>query len=150
MFFYRFCSELIAECFVPPFTYLLMEMDVWIPLLVALGFQVIATVMTSLIPETLPVASPEITTDSLNDSTTGSGSSSLYKTTSNRIRMQRVKDSFAFITRDRTVSALVFTFLISKFGRQSSTVLFQYVSKRYHWNLSQVRAFSRVSHISPI
>ncbi|KAI1360575.1 major facilitator superfamily domain-containing protein [Xylaria arbuscula] len=137
VFFYRFCSELIAECFVPPFTYLLMEMDVWIPLLVSLGFQVMATIMTSFIPETLPIANPETTTNALDGSVTPPTAPSLYETTNNRTRLQQVKDSFAFITRDRTVAALVFTFLISKFGRQSSTVLFQYVSKRYGWNLSQ-------------
>ncbi|KAI0508435.1 major facilitator superfamily domain-containing protein [Xylaria bambusicola] len=137
VFFYRFCAELIAECFVPPFTYLLMERDVWIPLLVALGFQVLATAMASLMPETLPVASPEMETDSLDSSSTSVRLSSLNESTTNRTWIQQVKDSFAFATRDKTVAALIFTFLISKFGRQSSTVLFQYVSKRYKWRLSQ-------------
>lgn len=138
MFFYRFCAELIAECAIPPFTYLLMRVNVWIPLLVAVGFQVLATIMTLFIPETLPVATAEISTNLSNGSPSSSRVSSLREPSSRRLSLQQVKDSFAFVTRDKTVAALVFTFLVSKVGRQSSNVLFQYVSKRYGWDLSQV------------
>ncbi|KAK5636802.1 hypothetical protein RRF57_012514 [Xylaria bambusicola] len=143
VFFYRFCSELIAECFVPPFTYLLMERGVWIPLLVALSFQILATTMTSLMPETLPVVSPEIESDSLDSPTTSLISPSLNEPTANRTWIQQAKDSFTFDCCNAG-----FHFLISKFGRQSSTVLFQYVSKRYRWSLSQVRVTGRVFHTS--
>ncbi|KAI0433319.1 major facilitator superfamily domain-containing protein [Xylaria sp. FL1042] len=137
VFFYRFCAELISECFTPPFTYVLMKKDIWTPLLFAVGFQVLATIMTLFLPETLPVASSEININSSNSSPTSSRCPSLYEPASKRSWLQKVKESFAFVTRDRTVAALVFTFLVSKVGRQSSNVLFQYVSKRYGWDLSQ-------------
>ncbi|KAI0805581.1 major facilitator superfamily domain-containing protein [Xylaria sp. FL0064] len=137
VFFYRFCAELIAECGTPPFTYVLMKSDVWTPLLVAVGFQVLATIMTLFIPETLPVAISEIGAGSSNSSPISSRPPSLYEPASKSGWLRQVKDSFAFVTRDKTVVALVFTFLISKVGRQSSNILFQYVSKRYGWALSQ-------------
>ncbi|TGJ78963.1 hypothetical protein E0Z10_g9802 [Xylaria hypoxylon] len=137
VFFYRFCAELIAECFVPPFTYVLMKRDTWTPLLVAVGFQVLATIMTLFIPETLPVALSEIKSDSPNSSPISSRSPTRYELGTRRNWLQQVRESFAFVTRDKTVAALVFTFLVSKVGRQSSNILFQYVSKRYGWDLSQ-------------
>ncbi|KAI1148904.1 major facilitator superfamily domain-containing protein [Nemania diffusa] len=137
VFFYRFCAELIAECFVPPFTYLLMKKDTWIPLLVAVGFQALAMIMTLFVPETLPLPSSEVKNGSSNSSPTSSRPSSLSEPASRKDWLQQVKESFAFVTRDKTVAALVFTFLVSKVGRQSSNVLFQYVSKRYGWDLSQ-------------
>ncbi|KAI1304371.1 major facilitator superfamily domain-containing protein [Xylaria venustula] len=137
VFFYRFCAELIAECFVPPFTYVLMKRNTWTPLLVAVGFQILATTMTLFIPETLPVISSEIRAGSSNNSPASSTYSSLHEPGDSKGWPQRVKESFAFVTRDKTVAALVFTFLVSKVGRQSSNVLFQYVSKKYGWDLSQ-------------
>ncbi|KAI1421270.1 major facilitator superfamily domain-containing protein [Xylaria sp. FL1777] len=137
VFFYRFCAELIAECFIPPFTYVLMKRDIWTPLLLAVGFQVLATIMTLFVPETLPVASPEIRTDSSNSSPASSRPPSLHEAVGRRSWLQQARESFAIVTRDKTVAALVFTFLVSKVGRQSSNVLFQYVSKRYGWDLSQ-------------
>ncbi|KAI1813575.1 major facilitator superfamily domain-containing protein [Poronia punctata] len=129
VFFYRFCAELISECFVPPFTYLLMKRNVWTPLIVAVAFQALATIMTLFVPETLPVeidSSDRTSTLSVPSSADGK-----------KTRLQQIKESFVFVTRDKAVGALVFTFLVSKVGRQSSNVLFQYVSKRYGWDIAQ-------------
>ena len=54
--------------------------------------------------------------------------------------MRETLATFDFATRDAVIASLVLTFLISKVGRQSNNILFQYVSKRYGWELSQVRA----------
>ena len=140
VFFYRFCAELIAECFVPPFTYLLMEKGIWTPLLVAVGFEILAIVVALVLPETLPVAGPETTPDLSTNSPRVSVTPPLREPTllGNREKwFQQIKESYAFVTRDAAVASLVFTFLISKVGRLANNVLFQYVSKRYGWSLSQ-------------
>ncbi|KAI0391243.1 major facilitator superfamily domain-containing protein [Xylariaceae sp. FL0594] len=137
VFFYRFCAELIAECAIPPVTYLLMRMNVWVPLLAAVGFSVLAITMTLFIPETLPVANPDINGDVPHSPTSPSRGSSLSEPPARSVWFQQARESFAFVTRDKTVAALVFTFLVSKVGRQSVNVLFQYVSKRYGWDLSE-------------
>jgi hypothetical protein len=54
-FFYRFTSDLIAECFVPPLTAILMSKTPWVPLLTALILLVLCTTMTLALPETLPI-----------------------------------------------------------------------------------------------
>jgi hypothetical protein len=140
VFFYRFCAELIAECFVPPVTYVLMEKNTWTPLLVAVGFQTLTIVVAFVLPETLPVAVPETARDFSTDPPRVSGAPALHDNALLEPRekwFQQIKESYAFVTRDAAVASLVFTFLISKVGRLANNVLFQYVSKRYGWSLSQ-------------
>jgi hypothetical protein len=140
VFFYRFCAELISECFVPPFTFVLMQKGTWTPLLVAVGFQILAIVVALVLPETLPVA--EITRDFSINPPTVSVAPPLSEPVlpGNRENwFQQIKESYAFVTRDAAVASLVFTFLISKVGRLANNILFQYVSKRYRWSLSQAR-----------
>ncbi|KAK3191539.1 hypothetical protein K4F52_002354 [Lecanicillium sp. MT-2017a] len=132
VFFYRFCTDQVADLVVPPIAAVMMAKDTWLPLLVAVGLQLLTVILSLGLPETLPVSDEPVDTDSAAD--TSSVDSNCGKRTT---LLKRAKRSFEFITRDKTVASLVFTFLISKVGRQSSNVLFQYVSKRYDWALSQ-------------
>lgn len=115
----------------------------WYPLLLAVLFESFSVVIALVLPETLPItdtipgdglytASVEPTTEEEPDGIVEPGKNWKFW-------LLQTKNSFGFITRDRTIPALVFTFLISKVGRQANNVLFQYVSKRYGWTLSQVR-----------
>ncbi len=116
----------------------------WIPLLTAVIFQGLGSMMTLSLPETLPVTSPQ------PYRAVSGGASNLAGTTDTDVRppakegwkrwIQRTSAPFGFVTRDAAVAALVLTFLISKVGRQSNNILFQYVSKKYGWDLSQACA----------
>lgn len=52
--------------------------------------------------------------------------------------LRQTTASFAFVTRNAVVAAIVLTFLVSEVGRQGLDLLLQYVSKRYGWSLSEV------------
>ncbi|KAH6648823.1 major facilitator superfamily domain-containing protein [Truncatella angustata] len=141
-FFYRFCADLVAELVAPPVASALMAKSLWSPLLLALAFQAVAVLMMAVaVPETLPVPYAQDHSSETADSQSATsvrqiaGVGTLYEKWQEQVR--KASDSFVFLTRDATVAALVFTFMISKVGRQASNILFQYVSKRYGWSLSQ-------------
>jgi hypothetical protein len=124
-----------------------MTRSVWIPLIAALCFELLGFVFLVPLPETLPekiaedtTADPHLSSDPLereeeqrplldSDEMDSKKPSSLHE----------LKESLSFLTRDTAVAALVFTFLASKVGRQSTDLLVQYVSKRYEWTIAQVR-----------
>jgi hypothetical protein len=125
-----------------------MTKDVWIPLLGAVLFQGIGTIMITIVPETLPVAIDDEDADHGDDlSDSGSALTDNSKaveipafTKKVKLWAKSTRDSFSFVTRHTAVWALVFTFLLNKVGRQSTNFLFQYVSARYEWTLAQVSA----------
>ncbi|KAJ9498436.1 hypothetical protein H2202_006123 [Exophiala xenobiotica] len=143
VFFYRFCTDLIADLAIPPLTSVLMSKNIWIPLLGAAVFQGCSTAMVLILPETSPLPMPKEAVDDIDPRSPSMGSTTSEpedhpksdKRWKNKIR--QTIDSFSFVQRDTAVAALVLTFLISKVGRQSTNVLFQYASKRYGWTLSQ-------------
>ncbi|KAL5584498.1 hypothetical protein FOVSG1_013887 [Fusarium oxysporum f. sp. vasinfectum] len=120
VFFYRFCTDLVADLIVPPITSILMHKNTWIPLLLAVAFQGLSVIVALGLPETLPVVDPK-----------------RFGEDADGISSESTSSSFDFVIKDRALSALVFTFLISKVGRQAANMLFQYVSKRYGWTLAQ-------------
>ncbi|KAL5623553.1 hypothetical protein FOBRF1_002803 [Fusarium oxysporum] len=120
VFFYRFCTDLVADLIVPPITSILMHKNTWIPLLLAVAFQGLSVIVALGLPETLPVVDAK-----------------RFGEDANGISSESTSSSFDFVIKDRALSALVFTFLISKVGRQAANMLFQYVSKRYGWTLAQ-------------
>lgn len=132
-----------------------MAKSPWIPLLLALLFVTLCFGMTLALPETLPMKVPtpknaaEVVdpidhhsrlpdhsiTEQSEDSASEDEVAGLKKW---RHRVRETRELFAFVTRDATVAALVFTFLISRVGRHSINLLLQYASKRYNWSLSKV------------
>ncbi|KAF9771958.1 hypothetical protein IL306_010370 [Fusarium sp. DS 682] len=142
VFFYRFCTDLVADLIVPPITSMLMHKNTWIPLLLAVAFQGLSVILALGLPETLPIADPKRAGEDADDISSVATSSEQAEASSKsegkwRSWFARSKDSFDFVIKDRTLSAFVFTFLISKVGRQAANMLFQYVSKRYGWTLAQ-------------
>jgi hypothetical protein len=119
-----------------------MSKNLWIPLLGAVFFQGIGTLMILTVPETLPMAiaqEADVSDSSpiVSEGPEANNQPPILERWKNWVR--QTISSFSFVTRDAAVVPLVLTFLISKVGRQSTNVLFQYVSKRYRWSLSQVR-----------
>jgi hypothetical protein len=146
-FFYRFTSELIAECVVPPVASILMKRTPWIPLIAAIGFMTLGTLVILIVPETLPVevpqsdyiasnnSQPEVETSSVDEELSFDGLK-FNKKWKNWICAS--KEFFNFVTRDRLVVALLLAFLVLRVGRQAYHMFLQYVSKRYYWSLAQV------------
>ncbi|KAF4343720.1 major facilitator superfamily transporter [Fusarium beomiforme] len=142
VFFYRFCTDLVADLIVPPITSMLMHKNTWIPLLLAVAFQALSVILALGLPETLPVADPKRAGEDVDDISSAATSSDQAEASSKRggkwrSWFTRTKVSFDFVIKDRVLSAFLFTFLISKVGRQAANMLFQYVSKRYGWTLAQ-------------
>lgn len=140
VFFYRFCTDLIADLAIPPLTSVLMSKNIWIPLLGAVFFQGSCAAMLLILPETSPLPMPEDAGRPLMATTTSEPEDYPKSAKWWKHKKRRARDSFSFVQRDSAVAALVLTFLISKVGRQSTNVLLQYASKRYGWTLSQVCA----------
>ncbi|KAI1013060.1 hypothetical protein LB503_001472 [Fusarium chuoi] len=142
VFFYRFCTDLVADLIVPPIASMLMNKNTWIPLLLAVAFQGLSVILALGLPETLPVVDSKRAGEDTNDISSDYTISEQAEIPSKNGGawggwLNRNKDSFDFVIKDRVLSALVFTFLISKVGRQAANMLFQYVSKRYGWTLAQ-------------
>jgi hypothetical protein len=141
VFFYRFCTDLVADLIVPPITSMLMHKNTWIPLLLAVAFQGLSVILALGLPETLPMVDPKRSGEEA-DGLSATSSEQTEAPAKNDSKwgswFARNKDSFDFVIKDRALSAFVFTFLISKVGRQAANMLFQYVSKRYGWTLAQV------------
>ncbi|SPJ87783.1 uncharacterized protein FTOL_12252 [Fusarium torulosum] len=141
VFFYRFCTDLVAELIVPPVTSMLMHKNTWIPLLLAVAFQGLSVILALGLPETLPVVDPQRSGEDANDIPSVATSFGQEGLSKNDGRwgswFTRNKHLFDFVIKDKVLSAFVVTFLISKVGRQSTNILFQYVSKRYGWTLAQ-------------
>ncbi|KAG9240674.1 major facilitator superfamily domain-containing protein [Calycina marina] len=137
VFFYRFCTDQVADVFVPPIASYLMSKDVWIPLVLAVLFGGLAAIIALALPETLPIAvlgPPNHIDDATNDSARIDQNKHSIKW---KDKIKRGRESFNFVTRDLAVLTLVSTFFISKIGRQANNVLFQYASKKYNWTLAQ-------------
>ncbi|KAI1846331.1 hypothetical protein JX266_007536 [Neoarthrinium moseri] len=142
VFFYRFCADMIAEFLVSPITSVLMRRNIWNPLLAAIGFQACAIAVALILPETLPDATSEQEgtipdEDSLASSPIAETDDEPLLDMKSLNWLQRIKKSYGFVLRDAAVAALVLTFLFSKFGRSANTVLLQYASKRYGWDLAE-------------
>jgi hypothetical protein len=117
-----------------------MSKGTWYPLVVAVGLLSLSLLLALGLPETLPLADLQVS-DDVSDAVSASNASASSESTAQRAKgaswVRNAKNSFAFVAQDRTVASLVCTFFISKIGRQSNNVLFQYVSKKYGWSLSQ-------------
>lgn len=154
VFLYRFCPTLIADLVVPPIVAALMAKDVWIPLLLSLGISVFATLLAILfVPETLPISTLEEDGPETDSSSAQEPGGTMTKKQSFTEKcghwIRGHINAFSFVTRHASIWSLVFTFLISKIGRQSSNVIYQYVSKRYDWSLAQVCSHMNLAHQSP-
>lgn len=151
-FFYRFTSELIAECLVPPVASLLMKRNLWTPLIIAIGFMTVGTFMILIVPETIPYAVEEPLVDVAASNgyhpeiePSGTEEEPLVGTSKPNEKwkdwMYASKEFFAFVIRDKLVVALLVAFPLLRIGRQAYHMFLQYVSIRYHWSLAQVGSY---------
>lgn len=115
-------------------TAILMEKNVWVPLIAGVAIWISCTVLSLALPETLPVQ--PIVKSSESDSDNTIEADEKYDTWTSWLFS--FTKSFAFATHNAAVLALIIAYLIQEIGRQSFDLLLQYVSKRYGWSLSNV------------
>lgn len=146
-FFYRFTSDLIAECVVPPIASILMKRNLWTLLIAAVEFMAFGTLMMLTVPETLPIEVQSLVdiVSNVSHSESGIPNGEAEQPSDDPKPRWKVenwinasKQFFDFITRDKLVTVLLLAFLALRVGRQAYRMFLQYVSKRYGWTIAQV------------
>ncbi|GJN70288.1 hypothetical protein PLICBS_004342 [Purpureocillium lilacinum] len=111
IFFQGNAVLIFAELIGPSLSTLMMQSNVWLPLIFALACTILTTFLSAFLPETLPPKAVDAATDQIGDEYSPSLNKASKKTLS--------------------VLFLVVSFLVIDFSRQSLAILLQYVSTRY-------------------
>jgi hypothetical protein len=134
LFLYLTACILVAEMAAPIMAARLMEYGDWLPLLLALAFQIVGLIVSLFLPETLHLRNLEEPKDSDNQHV------DLQPVTSDfsmRAQLRNFQAAVHFLSADWTVAMVVFTFLANRLGRQSIALLVRYASKRYGWEIKK-------------
>jgi len=143
--FYCEAMSIAAAMVAPAIGALLMEIDVWIPLLLQLACSGLATIIAMSTPETQSKAcknrkSPSESAEQNKGTESNAIPGSPKQAKSVLVSLLRHSASTAsFVVHDRNVMFIILSFLFNEFGRQSLSLLLQYVSKRYGWTVAKVR-----------
>ena len=124
-------AVLVSEFIAAPISSLLMEYNIWLPLVAGLISQILGVLIAIALPETLPPPTIDATNSLVADETAEDLRKSIKV-------WKKIEEIFEFLFRDKAVAFLVIGFLVLRLGRQSMAILVQYISKRYEWSLSQV------------
>ncbi|TVY88574.1 Efflux pump, partial [Lachnellula willkommii] len=146
VFFYRFCTDLIAECLVPPITSLLMSRNIWIPLIAAVIFQGLGTMTVLLLPETLPTAIPKAIPEHPGEASSMSSMATCTSETDDEPMTdetrkgwgRKIGESFEFVTRDAAVVALAGLILSLRAAVNIAlyTIILPYIATLALWRTS--------------
>lgn len=127
-----------------------MEVNIWLPIWLGLGCFGLSTILARFLPETLP--KPAAVSDSsseetpiLTPATDNKIARLLYVARSEISKLARAVSWLA--KRHYHVMTLLFTLLLTTFGRFAQELLSQYVTKRYNWSWSQVSASYPYLHL---
>ncbi|RMZ03678.1 hypothetical protein D0864_02902 [Hortaea werneckii] len=132
LFFVLQGSFVLMEIIGPPLGSMLMANNVWTPVFLGVLFTTLSTLVVVFVPETLPLKDQSIFDPSTPD---------LPKTWNSTLRTTRVWASHCIGTLQSVlcntkVAFLILAFLVADFGRQSLSLLLQYVSERYNWPIA--------------
>ena len=131
-------AVLVSEFIAAPISSLLMDYNIWLPLVAGLISQILGVLIAIALPETLPPPTIDATNSLVADETAEDLRKSIKV-------WKKIEEIFEFLFRDKAVAFLVIGFLVLRLGRQSMSILLQYVSKRYDWSLSQVRSELKIT-----
>ncbi|PLN79614.1 MFS general substrate transporter [Aspergillus taichungensis] len=129
---------ILSEVLATPVSAYLMTRDPWPPFMLGLGVAVLGSLFAFLIPETLSSARSKITSATEPDEGT------TQTTTAGKIsrgqyikeKMRSLYNSSRFITESPGVTTCLFALLITSISKQSTSLLLQYTSKRFHWSIA--------------
>ncbi|KAI1676176.1 MFS general substrate transporter [Pyrenophora tritici-repentis] len=125
---------LVAEMVAPIMAARLMKYGDWLPLLLALAFQIVGLIVSLFIPETLHLRNLEGPKNIETQSIELQPATSLFSV---RSQLRNFRAIVQFLSGDWTLAIVVFTFLVSRLGRQSIALLVRYASKRYSWEIKK-------------
>ncbi|KAI7195079.1 MFS general substrate transporter [Hortaea werneckii] len=151
-------SELAAKVVVPPISASLMTINPWIPSLIGTGLLIICFLTYGMVPETLnyyqpaehpspsyPVSSSTETTHQRKPPS--SNTHPTHHSTPTR-PVHRLLHSLhaatAFLTQDYRIPLLILPFIGHSLIAQTSQLLLQYTSKRYHLTFSQATLLTTI------
>lgn len=128
-----------------------MEVNLWLPIWLGLGCLGLATIITRFVPETLPES--EAVSEGPGEETARVTPIMDNKLSSPRLlyvarsEVSKLGQAMTWLAKEHYhVMALLFTLLLTTFGRFAQELLSQYVTKRYSWSWSQV-GVSAHSHL---
>ncbi|KAI7489989.1 hypothetical protein KC351_g938 [Hortaea werneckii] len=133
LFFVLQGSFVLMEIIGPPLGSILMANNVWTPLLLGLISTGLSTLVVVLVPETLPTKGQPVSSNSSGPN--------LLKSWNNPMQTARVwtshcRKTLQSVLCETKVVFLILAFLVADFGRQSLSLLLQYVSERYNWPIA--------------
>lgn len=147
--------SLLAALVMPPMAAWLMTFNPWIPSLTGTVLELFAVSVCSFIPETLDYYDRDETPGQGEPSSNASeGAASLATdslphgvlVTAPRPWQAKIRNSFAFLTSDWRVAALILCFLCHGFISAAIQLLLQYVSKRYALTFSKATLVLMISN----
>lgn len=129
---------IIAELFAPPIGSIMMKKDVWMPLFVNLGCQLMTIVLCSIMPY-MPTERHD--RNVLVDQDCANICDNIVLRLQYELISiaQRLGQSIRLMIHIRAIRYLVLTFIFSAFARDSMSFVLQYMTIRYHISLSAVR-----------
>ncbi|KAI7551397.1 hypothetical protein KC331_g2580 [Hortaea werneckii] len=133
LFFVLQGSFVLMEIIGPPIGSILMANNVWGPLFLGLMFTALSTLVVLLVPETLLVKTDSVSYDPSRPGLPKSWNSPLQTA---RVWAGHCRETLQSVLYDTKVAFLILAFFVADFGRQSLSLLLQYVSERYNWRIA--------------
>ncbi|KAI7369903.1 MFS general substrate transporter [Hortaea werneckii] len=151
-------SELAAKVVVPPISASLMTINPWIPSLIGTGLLIICFLAYGMVPETLNYyqpadhPSPSLPVPSSTETTQqrkppSSNNHPTHHSTPRRPvhrLLHSLHTATAFLTHDYRIPLLILPFIGHSLIAQTSQLLLQYTSKRYHLTFSQATLLTTI------
>ncbi|KAI7617559.1 MFS general substrate transporter [Hortaea werneckii] len=144
-------SELAAKVVVPPISASLMTINPWIPSLIGTGLLLVCFLTYSIVPETLDYYQPAQRPSASHLTSTSTETTQQPKPPSSDSHpthhshptkpltrlLHSLHTATAFLTHDARIPLLILPFIGHSLIAQTSQLLLQYTSKRYHLTFSQ-------------
>ncbi|OTA34584.1 hypothetical protein BTJ68_06666 [Hortaea werneckii EXF-2000] len=151
-------SELAAKVVIPPISASLMTINPWIPSLIGTGLLLICFLTYGLVPETLnyyqpaehnspshPISSSTETTQQPKPPSSDSHPTHHSTPTNPLTRLlNSLHTATTFLTHDPRIPLLILPFIGHSLINQTSQLLLQYTSKRYHLTFSQATLLTTI------
>lgn len=140
-------AVILSEVLATPISAYLMARNPWPPFMLGLGVSILGSLSAFLIPETLTdarskaVSATDPDEDATQTETTIAGKNSRRQYIKDKLR--DLHKSTRFITDNPGVTICLFALFITSFSKQSTSLLLQYTSKRFHWSIGNVCIFRR-------
>ena len=133
----------MAEIIATPISAAMMSSSAWRPYLLGLGLTLVFSALTPLMPETLLFARKRAqdrssTEDHNSGAVDGADGTSDAPNRGAWISSRESFKSLGFIWRSTNVLLLLLILFVGNLSKQSTGLLIQYASTRYHWSIAQV------------